>query len=136
MADRLSHVERSENMRRIRGRDTTPELVVRRALHGLGYRYRVHRRVLGTRPDIVFASRRKAIFVHGCFWHRHPSCKYAYTPKSRVAFWQQKFAQNLDRDARALAKLRDSGWHCLVVWECETLDGKLLTNRLRSFMGE
>lgn len=136
MADRLSRHQRSENMRHIRGKDTAPELAVRRILHGLGYRYRLHQRVHGTRPDIVFRSLQKVIFVHGCFWHRHRHCRYAYTPKSREEFWRAKFDANVERDARAEAALRNSGWKCLVVWECETADVKLLTIRLTSFLGE
>ena len=132
--DRLSVAQRSENMRRIRGKDTTPELVVRRLLHGLGYRYRLHRRDLPGRPDIVFSSRQKALFVHGCFWHQHPGCKFAYNPKSRLDFWSAKFRQNLERDARVTAVLAASGWSTLVVWECETADVKLMTIRLRAFL--
>ncbi|MCL4743785.1 MAG: DNA mismatch endonuclease Vsr [Burkholderiaceae bacterium] len=134
--DRLTPERRSENMRRIRGTDSGPELTVRRALFRMGYRYRLHMKGLPGKPDVVFPSRRKVIFVHGCFWHRHPGCKYAYMPKSRVEFWATKFAQNVARDARAHAQLAGSGWRCLVVWECETQDDNLLTIRLSSFLGE
>ncbi|MCB1522034.1 MAG: DNA mismatch endonuclease Vsr [Hyphomicrobiaceae bacterium] len=134
--DHLTPTERSENMRRIRGRDSGPELVVRRLLHKSGYRYRLHRNDLPGRPDIVFPSRRKVIFVHGCFWHRHRGCKYAYTPKSRTQFWEDKFAQNVKRDARAEADLRDRGWETMTVWECETRDASLLLIRLVNFLGD
>jgi len=134
--DRLTPNQRSENMRRIRGKDSAPERAVRRLLHKLGYRYRLHRRDLPGRPDIVFPTRRKVIFVHGCFWHRHPGCKFAYNPKSRLEFWSTKFRQNVERDNRATAMLMASGWAVLVVWECETADAKLLTSRLRAFLGD
>lgn len=134
--DRLTPDQRSENMRRIRGKDSAPELVVRRLLHKLGYRYRLHRKDLPGRPDIVLPPRRKVIFVHGCFWHRHPDCKFAYNPKSRLDFWSSKFRQNVERDHRAAATLMASGWSVLVVWECETSDAKLLAIRLRAFLGD
>lgn len=134
--DRLTPDQRSENMRRIRGKDSAPELIVRRLLHSLGYRYRLHRKDLPGRPDIVFTTRRKVIFVHGCFWHRHPGCKFAYKPKTRLDFWSNKFQQNVQRDTRATAALAASGWSVLVVWECETSDAKLLTIRLRAFLGD
>jgi DNA mismatch endonuclease (patch repair protein) len=123
-------------MRRIRGKDSAPELVVRGLLHKLGYRYRLHRKDLPGRPDIVFTTRRKVIFVHGCFWHRHPDCKFAYNPKTRLDFWSTKFRQNVERDNRATTALMASGWSVLVVWECETADAKLLTIRLRAFLGD
>lgn len=108
-------------MSRIRGRDTRPEWIVRRALHAAGLRYRLQARDLPGRPDIVFRSRRVAIFVHGCFWHRHddPACRLTRTPKSRVAFWEEKFATNQARDVRNVAALRAAGWTVLTVWECQ-----------------
>jgi DNA mismatch endonuclease (patch repair protein) len=108
-------------MAKVRGRDTKPEMRVRQALHAAGLRFRLQARDLPGRPDIVFRSRRLAIFVHGCFWHRHndPTCKLARTPKSRLAFWEPKFAANIARDERNMAALRDMGWTVLVVWECE-----------------
>ncbi len=134
--DRLRPDQRSENMRRIRGKDSAPEMVVRRLLHKLGYRYRLHSKELPGRPDIVFAPRRKVIFVHGCFWHRHTACKFAYNPKSRIDFWTAKFEQNVKRDNRATAALTASGWSTLVVWECEIGDANLLTIWLRAFLGD
>lgn len=106
-------------MRRIRGADTKPEMAVRSFLHRAGLRFRVHQRGLPGRPDIVLKKYGAVIFVHGCFWHRHPGCKYAYTPKSRVEFWEAKFADNVRRDAAALEQLRTTGWCTFVVWECE-----------------
>lgn len=119
MSDTLSPAQRSFNMSRIRGRDTSPELVVRSFLHGLGFRYRLHDRRLPGRPDLVFSSRRVAVFVHGCFWHRHANCRYATTPSSNSAFWAKKFQENVTRDQRARINLEAIGWRVLVIWECE-----------------
>ena len=121
-------------MSRIRSRDTAPELVVRRIAHGLGYRFRLHRRDLPGSPDIVFPRYRAVILVHGCFWHRHPGCKYASTPKTRTQFWETKFEKNVIRDGRAEAALRKMGWRVLVVWECETKDGEALASRIEAFL--
>ena len=109
-------------MARIRGRDTAPELTVRSISHGLGFRFRLHRKDLPGRPDLVFPRHRLAVFVHGCFWHRHSGCRYAYTPKSRIAFWTEKFAHNVARDRRNEEALRNLGWRVLLIWECETRD--------------
>lgn len=135
MVDRLSPEARSQNMARITGKDTSPEMAVRKLLHQMGYRYRLHVRGLPGRPDIAFPGRRKAVLVHGCFWHRHPGCRYAYTPKSRTEFWQRKFDQNVERDARNTRALAERGWKALVVWECEVRDVQPLRDRLRSFLG-
>jgi DNA mismatch endonuclease, patch repair protein len=129
--DTISKERRSWNMSRIRGRDTAPEILVRSALHHLGYRFRLHRRGLPGCPDIILPHLRTAIFVHGCFWHRHRRCKFAYTPKTRPEFWQMKFAQNIARDQRAKRKLNRLGWHVLVIWECQTGDGWKLPRRLQ-----
>lgn len=120
--DSLTPEQRSERMGRIKGRDTGTELVVRRLLHRLGYRYRLHARDLPGRPDIVFRSRKLAIFVHGCFWHRHPDpqCKLARLPKSRLEFWLPKFEGNQVRDLENQARLTTQGWKVLVIWECQT----------------
>ncbi len=120
MADIVDAKRRSRIMSRIRGRDTTPELVVRRMAHRLGFRFRLHRKDLPGRPDIVFPRFRAAVFVHGCFWHRHNGCRFAYTPKSRVAFWNEKFKKNIAHDRRSEEALRNLGWRVLVIWECET----------------
>lgn len=120
--DSLTPEQRSERMGRIKGRDTGTELTVRRLLHRLGYRYRLHARDLPGRPDIVFRSRKLAIFVHGCFWHRHPDpqCKLARLPKSHLEFWLPKLEGNRVRDLENQAKLTTQGWKVLVIWECQT----------------
>ena len=112
--------ERSRIMARVRGKNTKPELLVRRALHRLGYRFSLHKGALPGRPDIVMPKYRTAIFVHGCFWHRHPGCRKASTPKTRAEFWQNKFDANVARDGRNRVDLIAAGWHVLTVWECET----------------
>lgn len=105
-------------MSRIRGRDTSPELIVRSWLHRAGLRFRLHTRDLPGSPDIVLPRWNTVVFVHGCFWHRHPGCPMAYTPKSRRRFWEAKFAENVERDRRTRLKLRRAGWRTFVVWEC------------------
>lgn len=125
---------RSYNMAQIKGRDTKPELTVRRLLHSLGYRYRLHDPRLPGRPDIVFVGRHKVVFVHGCFWHRHLNCKFAYTPKSRVEFWCRKFEQNKARDARDLERIAAQGWEALVLWECEIGVQEALQRKLVAFL--
>jgi DNA mismatch endonuclease, patch repair protein len=122
MVDRLSPQDRSRNMARIRGRDTGPEIRVRRALHAAGLRFRLHCRDLPGKPDIVLPRWRTAVFVHGCFWHRHPGCPNASVPKTRVAFWDAKFAATVSRDARNIGSLRAMGWNVIIIWECETGD--------------
>src|SRR5437870_13346987 len=116
--DPLTREQRSRQMGLGRARDTRPELTVRKALSGLGYRYRLHPKNVPGRPDIVIRRLRSAIFVHGCFWHRHTRCARTRVPKSRVAFWTQKFAENVVRDRRVRARLRGAGWRILVIWEC------------------
>ena len=132
--DTLSPEERSERMGRVRGKDTKPELRVRRLVHGLGFRYRLHAGNLPGKPDLVFARKRKLIFVHGCFWHRHEGCKYAYTPKSRENFWITKLEGNRIRDKENLVKLEGLKWKTLVIWECETDDLDLLRKRIHVFL--
>ena len=127
--DRISKKHRSWNMSRIRGKDTKPELVVRSLLHRMGYRFRLHVRELPGTPDIVLPKWKTVIQVHGCFWHRHPGCRYAYAPKSRVAFWEKKFEGTLVRDKSSELDLRARGWAVLVVWECEAEDLPLLRRR-------
>lgn len=121
-------------MARIRGVDTKPELWVRRALHARGYRFRLHVRGLPGKPDIVFARRRTAVFVHGCFWHRH-GCKKTTHPKSRQDYWQGKFASNVARDRRNADALTADGWRIFVVWECEVENDQTLLERLSAFLG-
>ena len=125
---------RSELMRRVRGKDTTPELAVRRVAHALGYRFRLHRRDLPGTPDLVFPRLRRAIFVHGCFWHRHEGCARTTMPKTRAAYWREKFEQNIRRDRRNLAALGRLGWEVLVVWECQTLERAELAARISRFL--
>jgi DNA mismatch endonuclease (patch repair protein) len=119
MPDIVSPETRSRMMSGIRGRDTKPELAVRQYLHGRGLRYRLHMRDLPGCPDIVLPRHRTAVFVHGCFWHRHEGCRFAYTPKSRQEFWLSKLEGNAARDIRDQQRLRDLGWNVEVVWECE-----------------
>lgn len=128
--DRISSEHRSWNMSRIRGGDTIPEKAVRSMLHRMGYRFRLRTRNLPGSPDIVLPRYRTVIFVHGCFWHRHAHCRFAYTPKSRVRFWQRKFDANVARDHRTTRALRARGWRVIVVWECQTRDATRLTARL------
>jgi len=134
MTDILTPSQRSELMSRIRGVDTRPELLVRRRLHALGYRFRVHARGLPGRPDLVFTRRRAVVFVHGCFWHRH-GCRKTYVPKSRREFWRNKFAENRARDERNRTLLLRDGWRVFVAWECEIDSDETLVDRLVAFLG-
>jgi DNA mismatch endonuclease (patch repair protein) len=128
--DRISPAARSRNMSRIRRRDPRPEQVVRRLLHGMGFRFRLHRKDLPGTPDIVLPRWRAVVFVHGCFWHRHARCPRAYTPASREDYWLPKLARNVERDRENRAALAARGWRAIVVWECELKDLKRLRNRL------
>ena len=132
--DTLTPDQRSALMARIRGVDTKPEMSVRRALHACGYRFRLHGRGLPGRPDIVFKKRKRAVFIHGCFWHRH-GCKRTTHPKSRQDYWEDKFAKNVARDQRNTALLADDGWHVFVAWECEVDTDETLLQRLMEFLG-
>ena len=125
---------RSRIMAAIRSTNTTPEMVVRRLTHGMGYRYRLHGARLPGRPDLVFASRRKAIFVHGCFWHQHSCRRGERTPKTNRAYWLHKLRRNVERDAQNLDKLKQLGWRALVIWECETKEREALGERIRAFL--
>jgi DNA mismatch endonuclease (patch repair protein) len=126
--------QRSRNMSAIRGKNTKPEMIVRSAVHALGYRYRLHRKDLPGAPDLVFPKLRKIINVHGCFWHMH-SCRYgAVTPKTNAEFWQTKRTGNVGRDRVALRRLRLNGWDVLTVWECETREHETLRDRLLEFL--
>ena len=117
--DRLTPEKRRWNMSRIKGRDTKPELVIRSMLHSMGFRFKLSDKNLPSRPDIVLPKYKVAIFINGCFWHRHAKCKHATTPKSRVKFWNDKFEQNQTRDRKNLSALKKSGWMPITVWECE-----------------
>jgi DNA mismatch endonuclease (patch repair protein) len=134
--DTLSPKERSERMRRVRGKNTRPELRARSLIHQMGFRFRLHRKDLPGRPDIVLPRYKAAIFVHGCFWHRHDSlnCKLARLPKSRTEFWKTKLNNNKERDRRNNLALRALGWRVFVVWECEFKDTQKLENRLAIFI--
>lgn len=134
MTDRITPRERSVMMGRIRSRDTVPELTVRKLLHRLGYRFRLHSRTLPGTPDIVLSRHRAVVLVHGCFWHRHPRCSKAYTPKSNVPFWQVKFETNVARDRRVRRELQKAGWRVLTIWECQTTRQAILAARLRRFL--
>lgn len=118
MADVVDAATRSRMMAGIRDKDTTPELALRRRLHAEGLRYRLHPRNVSGRPDIVLPARKVAIFVHGCFWHRHEGCHWCTTPASNTPFWTEKFSRNKARDRQVAASLRDEGWRVAIVWEC------------------
>ncbi len=136
MTDHVSRKKRSLIMAAVHSKDTKPEMAVRRLTHGMGYRYRLHVANLPGRPDLVFPSRGKVLFVHGCFWHRHTGCRYATLPKSRVEFWNAKFAANVARDRRARRELKKLGWQVLTVWQCELKDQSKLAERLDEFLAE
>ena len=132
--DKLDPARRSANMRKIRSKDMAPEMAVRRLVHGLGFRFRLHRPDLPGRPDIVMPRHRKIVFVHGCFWHLHEGCREGRIPASRREYWEPKLNRNSARDTKHLAELEAAGWKCLVVWECETKDPSTLRGKLRQFL--
>lgn len=136
MVDTLTPAQRSERMSRVRNRGGKAEMLVRRLVHSLGYRYRLHVSKLPGKPDMVFSSRRKIIFVHGCFWHRHDAsgCRLARLPKSKLDFWLPKLEGNRERDLENMRRLKEAGWKVLVVWECETSDRQNLAQTLRGFL--
>jgi len=135
--DKLSTARRSENMRRIRSEGTRPEIKVRKMLHRIGYRFRVHVKDLPGKPDVVFTRKRRIILVHGCFWHQHPDsgCLGARLPKTRIDYWIPKLARNQERDASVISALTDAGWSVLVVWECEVDRDPNLLSKLAAFIG-
>ncbi|MBO1111843.1 very short patch repair endonuclease [Bordetella petrii] len=139
MTDFLSPLERSERMARIRGKDTEPELALRRELHRLGLRFRLHVAGLPGKPDLIFPRYKTVVFVHGCFWHRHAGCSIATTPKSNTSFWLEKFDKNVERDRRVAEQLTVLGWRVLVAWECElstrtkaAMTGEMLASQIRA----
>lgn len=134
MVDTVAPERRSEIMGRVRGKNTQPELVLRRLVYAAGYRYRLHRRDLPGTPDLIFAGRRKVLFVHGCFWHRHENCPSTRTPKSKVEFWTSKFERTRARDSEVLAALTSLGWTTLVVWECELARPEVVMKRVQMFL--
>lgn len=135
MPDTRSPEQRRRIMQAVKSKDTKPEWIVRHLLHRLGYRYRLHVRDLPGKPDIVFTRRKKAIFVHGCFWHNH-GCRIGQPPKSRPEYWLPKLEANKARDAAKEAELKELGWSVLVLWQCEIKDLPSLESRLRQFLGQ
>ena len=135
MTDVITKSKRSEVMSRIKGRNTKPELAIRSLLHRMGYRFRLHRADLPGKPDIVLARYKTVIFVHGCFWHRHKDCRFAYTPKSRTEFWLKKLESNMIRDIQVKSDLEILGWRVITAWECELRDMKQLAVRLDVSLG-
>ena len=122
---------RSRNMAAIKSKNTKPEIKVRQLLHSMGYRFRLHMKDLPGNPDIVLKKYKTVIYVNGCFWHRHPNCKYASTPKTRTSFWSQKFQSNVERDNKNYLKIKNLGWKYIVVWECELKNKSDLVEKLK-----
>ena len=137
MADKLSKRRRSQNMAAIRSKNTKPEMIVRRIVYNFGYRYRLHRKDLPGKPDLVFGPRRAVIFVHGCFWHLHPKagCLDARKPKSNKTYWLPKLKRNVERDAHNLEALQRLGWRVLVIWDCETKNAQCVARTIADFLG-
>ena len=129
-------ITRSENMRRIRSKNTKPEMIIRQLIHSMGYRYRLHRKDLPGKPDLVFPSRKAVIFVHGCFWHQHSdlACKDAHIPKSNQDYWIPKLNINITRDKTHYEALNSLGWRVLVIWECEIQDNKDIAQKIEKFL--
>ena len=132
MVDNLSPEKRSWNMSQIRCKDTKPEKIVRSLLHNMGYRFRLHKKNLPGKPDIVLSKYKTIIFVHGCFWHRHDGCKFAYTPKTRAGFWEKKFEGNINRHKKVEQELKDLGWKVFVIWECEIKNSEKIADRIKN----
>ena len=126
--------QRSRNMSAIKSKNTKPEITVRKLLHSMGYRFRLHRKDLPGSPDIVLPKYKKVIFVHGCFWHRHQNCKYASNPKTRREFWEKKFKENIERDKKTQEKLKNLGWKPNIVWECEVKNREILILKLEEIL--
>lgn len=136
--DIVNKDRRSEMMAGIKSRNTQPERLMRSALHRLGFRFRLHRgKALPGKPDIVLTKYKAVVFVNGCFWHRHPHCRYAYTPKSHIKFWKNKFSENRLRDVKAQLLLRQLGWRVFVVWECQIFRSEVIAKRIgRTIRGD
>ncbi len=126
--------ERSKNMAAIKSKNTNPEIKVRKLLHSLGYRFRLHKKELPGSPDIVLKKYKTVVFVHGCFWHRHKECKYASNPKTREEFWNKKFLSNIERDIKVRERIKAAGWKSIVIWECETQNIDKLREKLIHIM--
>ncbi len=135
MTDKISSERRSENMRHIRSQNTSPEMVVRRWVHGMGFRYRLHVAKLPGKPDLVFSALKKIIEVRGCFWHQHGKCIDSHIPKSRLEYWRPKLERNQRRDTENLYSLKALGFRVLVIWECEVRNEQRLISKLRRFLG-
>lgn len=134
MADVLTPAQRHKNMSAIKGKNTKPEMIVRSLVHSMGYRYRLHRKDLPGKPDMVFPKRKKVIFVHGCFWHIH-SCRYGQVkPRTNADFWEQKRQSNVARDVQNVEKLEQLGWRVLTIWECEVKDVNPLSKKITEFL--
>lgn len=138
MTDKLTPSQRSKNMGRIRSKNTSPEMKVRRMAHRLGYRFRLHRKDLPGKPDLLFPRKKKVIFVHGCFWHQHSDirCKISRLPKSRPEYWIPKLKKTVERDARHRADLANQGWEVFLIWECDTGNSRVLAKRLDWFLSD
>jgi DNA mismatch endonuclease (patch repair protein) len=134
--DHVDQAKRSLIMAAVHSKNTKPELVVRKLVFGMGYRYRLHSAKLPGKPDLVFPGRHKVIFVHGCFWHRHKGCRYATSPKTRVDFWEAKFDANVARDQRTNRELKELGWSVLTVWQCQLKEPEKLARKLDDFLSE
>lgn len=132
--DRLTKEQRSNLMARVRNKDTAPEILVRKLLYSMGYRYRLHVKTLPGTPDIAFKGRRKAIFINGCFWHGH-DCARGRSPRTNIDFWQAKINRNVARDEKSQHELERQGWQVLYIWQCETTDQTFLTHNINGFMG-
>lgn len=134
MTDKVSVAKRSDIMRRVRSQNTKPEIVVRKMASALGFKYRLNAKNLPGKPDLSNKSRKKAIFVHGCFWHRHANCKMASTPASNMEYWTKKFESNVVRDRKNMAQYKSMDWKILVIWECELKDIKKLKKKMNKFL--
>jgi DNA mismatch endonuclease, patch repair protein len=134
MTDTVPVERRSEIMRQVRSRDTVPEMIVRRLVFGMGYRYRLHSKDLPGKPDLVFPKRKKVIFVHGCFWHGHEGCKRARLPGTNREYWSAKIERNLKRDQQTLLQLSSLGWKSLVIWECALQNASNVTSMIEEFL--
>ena len=133
-ANHIISASRSKNMSAIKSKNTKPEVEVRKLLHAMGFRFRLHKKDLPGSPDIVLAKYKSVIFVHGCFWHRHKRCKFASNPKTRVDFWNKKFKDNIERDIKVRKELENLEWNYLIIWECQIKNKTYLKEKLRTFL--
>jgi DNA mismatch endonuclease, patch repair protein len=136
VTDKLTPERRSENMRKIRAKHTSPELMVRRIVHKMGFRYRLHVAKLPGKPDLVFSRMKKIVEVRGCFWHQHRTCGDSHIPKSRIDYWRPKLTRNKRRDKKNESQLRAEGWDLLIVWECELKDVRAVSKRISKFLSQ